>query len=79
MRAQFDNADNALFPNSFVNAQRLVKTLHNVVTVPTATIQRGAPGSYVYVINATTGVGPTCQYRPDQWPNGSGQFRRVGR
>jgi membrane fusion protein, multidrug efflux system len=29
-----------------------VKTLYNVVTVPTAAIQRGAPGSYVYVINA---------------------------
>jgi membrane fusion protein, multidrug efflux system len=68
--AQFDNA---LFPNQFVNAQLLVKTLHNVVTVPTAAIQRGAPGSYVYVI------GPTCQYRLDRWPNGSGQFRRVGR
>jgi multidrug efflux system membrane fusion protein len=52
VRAQFDNADNALFPNQFVNAQLLVKTLHNVVTVPTAAIQRGAPGSYVYVINA---------------------------
>src|SRR5258708_7410948 len=34
-----------------VNAQLLVKTLHNVVTVPTAAIQRGAPGSCVYVIN----------------------------
>jgi multidrug efflux system membrane fusion protein len=34
----------------------LVKTLHNVVTVPTAAIQRGAPGSYVYVINADNRV-----------------------
>ena len=56
VRAQFDNADNALFPNQFVNAQLLVKTLHNVVTVPTAAIQRGAPGSYVYVINADNRV-----------------------
>ncbi len=56
VRAQFDNADNALFPNQFVNAQFLVKTLHNVVTVPTAAIQRGAPGSYVYVINADNRV-----------------------
>ena len=56
VRAQFDNADNALFPNQFVNAQLLVKTLHNVVTVPTAPIQRGAPGSYVYVINADNRV-----------------------
>jgi multidrug efflux system membrane fusion protein len=28
-----------------------VKTLQNVVTVPTSAIQRGAPGAYVYVIN----------------------------
>ena len=56
VRAQFDNADNALFPNQFVNAQLLVKTLHNVVTVPTAAIQRGAPGSYVYVIKADNRV-----------------------
>ena len=33
-----------------------MKTLHNVVTVPTAAIQRGAPGGYVYVINADNRV-----------------------
>jgi len=53
VRAQFDNPDNALFPNQFVNAQLLVRTLKNVVTVPSAAIQRGAPGTYVYVINAS--------------------------
>ena len=51
VRAQFDNSDFALFPNQFVNAQLLVKTLSNVVTVPTAAIQTGAPGSYVYIVN----------------------------
>ena len=63
VRAQFDNADNALFPNQFVNVQLLVKTLQNAVTVPTAAIQRGAPGavggalgSYVYVVNADSTV-----------------------
>jgi membrane fusion protein, multidrug efflux system len=63
VRAQFDNSDNALFPNQFVNAELLVKTLANAVTVPTAAIQRGAPGasgsalgSYVYVINADSTV-----------------------
>ncbi|HMK69823.1 MAG TPA: efflux RND transporter periplasmic adaptor subunit [Xanthobacteraceae bacterium] len=54
VRAQFDNADYALFPNQFVNAQLLVKTLRDVVTVPTAAIQRGAPGTYVYVIDEKT-------------------------
>ncbi len=64
VRAQFDNTDNALFPNQFVNAQLLVKTLQNAVTVPTAAIQRGSPGAtpggamgtYVYVINADSTV-----------------------
>jgi len=56
VRAQFDNTDNALFPNQFVNARLLVKTLQNVVTVPTSAIQRGAPGTYVYVINADSTV-----------------------
>ena len=56
VRAQFDNSDYALFPNQFVNAQLLVKTLTDVVTVPTAAIQRGAPGAYVYVINADNTV-----------------------
>ncbi len=56
VRAQFDNPDYALFPNQFVNAQLLVRTLHDVATVPTAAIQRGAPGTYVYVINGDSTV-----------------------
>ncbi len=56
VRAQFDNSDDALYPNQFVNARLLVKTLHDVVTVPTAAIQRGAPGAYVYLINADNTV-----------------------
>jgi membrane fusion protein, multidrug efflux system len=56
VRAQFDNTDNALFPNQFVNVRLLVKTLQNAVTVPTSAIQRGAPGAYVYVINADNTV-----------------------
>jgi multidrug efflux pump subunit AcrA (membrane-fusion protein) len=54
--AQFDNPDYALLPNQFVNAQLLVRTLHDVITVPTAAIQRGAPGTFVYVINGDNTV-----------------------
>jgi len=64
VRAQFDNADNALFPNQFVNVQLLVKTLQNALTIPTAAIQRGSPGAttggamgtYVYLVNADSTV-----------------------
>jgi multidrug efflux system membrane fusion protein len=52
LRASFDNADNALFPSQFVNARLLVDTLHDTVIVPTPAVQRGAPGTYVYVVNA---------------------------
>jgi len=60
IRSQFDNTDGALFPNQFVNVQLLVGTLTNVVTVPTAAIQRGSPngqqGSYVYVVKSDNTV-----------------------
>jgi multidrug efflux system membrane fusion protein len=56
IRAQFDNADNALFPNQFVNARLLIQTLENAVTVPTSAILRGSPGAYVYVINPDSAV-----------------------
>jgi membrane fusion protein, multidrug efflux system len=51
MRAQFDNKDGVLFPNQFVNIQLLVDTLHGTTVVPTAAVQRGAPGTFVYVVN----------------------------
>ena len=50
LKAQFANEDAGLFPNQFVNARMLVDTLHEVTTVPTAAIQRGAQGTYVYVV-----------------------------
>jgi len=50
LRAEFANADGKLFPSQFVNIRLLIRTLHNVVTVPNAAIQRGAPGTYVYLV-----------------------------
>jgi len=52
LRANFDNLDDKLFPNQFVNARLLIKSLHGVVTVPSSAVQHGAPGTYVYVIGA---------------------------
>jgi membrane fusion protein, multidrug efflux system len=52
IRALFPNPNDALFPNQFVNARLLVDTLHNVTRVPVAAVQQGAPGAFVYVINA---------------------------
>ncbi|HUI21035.1 MAG TPA: MdtA/MuxA family multidrug efflux RND transporter periplasmic adaptor subunit [Methylocella sp.] len=52
IRAIFDNLDDKLFPNQFVNARLLLKSLHGVMTVPSSAVQRGAPGTYVYVVGA---------------------------
>jgi multidrug efflux system membrane fusion protein len=52
IRADFENLDDRLFPNQFVNARLLVETLHDVVTVPISAIQRGAPGTYTYLVNS---------------------------
>jgi membrane fusion protein, multidrug efflux system len=56
LRAIFDNRDGKLFPQQFVNAKVLVDTLQDAVIVPTAAIQLGAPGSYVYVVNSDSTV-----------------------
>jgi multidrug efflux system membrane fusion protein len=50
LRATFDNKDEALFPNQFVNIRLLVDVLKGVVVAPTAAIQHGAPGDYAYVV-----------------------------
>jgi multidrug efflux system membrane fusion protein len=50
LKAEFPNKEGMLFPNQFVNARLLVETLKATIAVPTAAIQRGAPGTFVYVI-----------------------------
>jgi multidrug efflux system membrane fusion protein len=50
LRSQFQNDKNMLFPNQFVNVNVLVTTLNNATIVPTAAIQHGADGPYIYVI-----------------------------
>jgi multidrug efflux system membrane fusion protein len=48
LKSMFTNADNALFPNQFVNVHLLVDTKHNLTIIPAAAIQRGPQGTYVY-------------------------------
>jgi len=54
LRAVFDNKNNALFPNLFVNTRLLVKTLEGVTLIPTDAIQQNGSTSYVYVIRNGT-------------------------
>ena len=50
LKAQFPNEDGALFPNQFVNARLLLDVLRGATLVPSAAIQRGSQGTYVYVV-----------------------------
>jgi membrane fusion protein, multidrug efflux system len=52
LRADFANQEDTLFPNQFVNIELLVDTLRGVTVMPTAAVQRGAPGTFVYLVNA---------------------------
>ena len=52
LRAQFPNETEALYPNQFVNIQLLLDTHKGVTTMPTAGVQRGVPGTFVYLVNA---------------------------
>jgi multidrug efflux system membrane fusion protein len=55
-RATFANLKDELFPNQFVNARLLVKTLTQVDLVPTAAIQRNSDAAFVYVVQADSTV-----------------------
>ncbi len=56
LRAQFPNDDEALFPNQFVNIRLLLDTHKNVTIMPTAGVQRGVPGTFVYLVNSDNTV-----------------------
>ena len=56
LRAQFSNEDEALYPNQFVNVRLLLDTHKDVTTISTAGVQRGVPGTFVYLVNADSTV-----------------------
>ncbi|MDC0695309.1 MdtA/MuxA family multidrug efflux RND transporter periplasmic adaptor subunit [Klebsiella pasteurii] len=51
LKARFTNQDDALFPNQFVNTRMLVDTEQNAVVIPTAALQMGNEGHFVWVLN----------------------------
>lgn len=67
LRATFDNQDNALFPNQFVNARLRVRTLQNQILIPSSAVQHNGDETFVYLIqnglakmaNVKTGVSDT--------------------
>jgi multidrug efflux system membrane fusion protein len=60
LKAEFDNADGALWSGEFVMAQLLLRTDAKVLTVPSTAVQRGPNGLYVYVVKPDN----TAELRP---------------
>jgi multidrug efflux system membrane fusion protein len=52
LKAEFPNDNLQLWPGQFVNVRLLIETLNHIVVVPTAAIQRGPTGTFVYVVRA---------------------------
>ncbi|MGB7553824.1 MAG: efflux RND transporter periplasmic adaptor subunit [Candidatus Korobacteraceae bacterium] len=62
LKAVFDNPDNNLWPNQFVNVHLLLETRKNAITAPASAMQRGPDGTFAYVVDANN----TVQMRPLQ-------------
>jgi len=56
LKAVFDNKDNQLWPNQFVNANLLLETRKNSTVLPTAAILRGPQGAFVYAVKSDNTV-----------------------
>ena len=56
LKADFPNTDLQLWPGQFVNVRMLLDTLQQVVVVPTAAVQRGPDGTFVYVVGSENKV-----------------------
>lgn len=57
LKAQFDNGNDSLFPNQFVNVRLRVSTLKDAVVLPTAAVQHGSAGTFVYVVSTRVASG----------------------
>jgi membrane fusion protein, multidrug efflux system len=51
LKAEFTNEDERLFPNQFVNVRMRVRTLPNAIVIPSAAVQFGSRGTYVYIVD----------------------------
>ncbi len=73
LKAEFPNRDLALWPGAFANVRLLVDTLRDVIVVPTAAVQRGPKGTFVYVVkpDETVTVRPVTR-------DAAGRYARRG-
>lgn len=62
LKAIFDNPENTLWPNQFVNVHLLLEKRNNSITMPAAALQRGPNGNFVYGVDSNN----TVQMKPVQ-------------
>jgi membrane fusion protein, multidrug efflux system len=70
LRATFDNKNNILFPNQFVNARLLVNTLEGVTLIPTGAVQHNGQVSFVYLIDPVKKVASVRNIKTSVSDNG---------
>ena len=64
LKAVFDNRDEALFPDQFVNIHLVLEDRPNALVVPSAAIQTGLQGSYVWVVDSNAKGVTTARIQP---------------
>lgn len=73
LKVIFPNTDSALFPSQFINVKMLLDTLSSATVIPSAAIQRGNSGNFVYVV----ATDKTVTIRPVKTGPVSGQNTAV--
>lgn len=69
LKSTFPNAAEKLWPGQFVEVRLLARIAHNAITVPSAAVQRGPNGFFVYVVKAD-GTVAARPVKPGQFANG---------
>jgi multidrug efflux system membrane fusion protein len=64
LKAVFDNRDQALYPNQFVNIHLVLENRENAVVVPSAAIQTGTVGSFVWTVDTGADKKTTARMQP---------------
>jgi multidrug efflux system membrane fusion protein len=77
LKAVFDNKDQSLFPNQFVNIHLVLEDRPNALVVPSAAIQTGLQGSYVWVIDTDAKGTATARIQPVKIALAQGQVTIV--
>jgi multidrug efflux system membrane fusion protein len=74
LKAVFDNKDQSLFPNQFVNIHLVLEDRPNAIVVPSAAIQIGLQGSYVWTVDTDAKDVATARMQPVKVALAEGQF-----